>query len=245
MWLSRTLAAGCVLMAGPAHAGNAGRMDLLAGEVAQLLQPAAATVTEGGWLVLLGIPVVTMLAAFLGTWLGIRTLSFGRIRQKEGWREVAYRFRSDGQLTMGKDVVQRMSGVLDEIEDLGKKLQGAKATDGSGPGRAPATDSPAIARAAAAAGATPRRREPVTFARRDEPVASTPEVAVAEVAPQPIARIEDRPVDRSSDRGTRYRNARALLREGHDREAVRSMTGLKLAELDLLRCTPEPLGADS
>lgn len=35
-----------------------------------------------------------------------------------------------------------------------------------------------------------------------------------------------------------YASARRLLREGLDRETVRRRTGLKLAELDLLRCAP-------
>jgi hypothetical protein len=43
-----------------------------------------------------------------------------------------------------------------------------------------------------------------------------------------------------TDRRARYERARRLLRAGHDPLAVRAMTGLRGAEVDLLRAAPEP-----
>jgi hypothetical protein len=269
MCVSRTLslAAAAWLVAGAAvsRAADAGRLDLLASEAKAMTDQVAAAPAGVGHLGLVAIPLATMLAAFIGTWLGIRGLSFGSLRHKDGWREVAYRFRSDEPLTLGKDVIRRMRGVLDDIEDLGKRMR----TRSASPEPAAVTDpwpaapAPAPARVAPAPVATvpvapvpaapPAPRPEVTFARRDEthaapasnasgafrmPSASgesgpwSGDAAPAAAAPRPIARSSAR----AGDRGTRYRRARALLREGHDRETVRSMTGLKLAELDLLRC---------
>lgn len=271
------LAALAMLCAPAAHAVDAARLDLLAGEAVSVMGNAAAAPSRTGLVVLIAIPLLTMLSAFLGTLLGIRGLSFGSLRDRDGWREVAYRFRSDRPMTVGKDVIQRMSGVLDDIEDLGRNLRAgvakpaAKPEPAAGPAPAAKAETPAPATVAAVAPEVPREEprakrpglwsgrnggraaappvEPVTFFRREEPagapvapaaVAAEPVEAaiVAAPPPQPIARSAGEDTDRSM----RYRRARALLDQGHDRETVRSLTGLKLAEVDLLRCAGAPGG---
>jgi hypothetical protein len=225
-----------VLAAPAAHAVDASRLDLLAGEAVSVLGSAAAAPSRVGLLVLISIPLLTMAAAFLGTYLGIRGLSFGSLRDHEGWREVAYRFRAEEPITVGKDVIKRMSGVLDEIEELGRNLRSrpSKATDKTDP-----VD--VVAKAGAEV-------EPVTFVRREEPapVPAPAPAAAAPPTPLPAAAPPPQPIARAAgnemDRSTRYRRARALLQAGHDRETVRSMTGLKLAEVDLLRCAGAPGG---
>jgi hypothetical protein len=54
------------------------------------------------------------------------------------------------------------------------------------------------------------------------------------------ARDAAEPPARDADRSARYERARRLLRAGHDPLAVRAMTGLRGAEVDLLRAAPEP-----
>lgn len=245
MYVSRAMLTGTVgvLMASAqAAASDAGRLDLLAAEAIKVVEPQTGTPTTVGFLLLAGLLLGTLLSAFLGTFFGIRSLAFGRVRERDGWREVAYRFRSEGPLTVGKDMVKRMGSVLDEIEDLGKKLKTVSTE------RSPAAQAPLKK------DSTPRPTKEIKFARREEdlprrslpdpgPAASSgtrsthaPPGGPAPPAPRPIARS----TDGGGDRSARYRRARALLNEGHDRKTVRSMTGLKLAELDLLRCAPEP-----
>ena len=203
--------------ASPAWA-DAGRMKLMAGEVAGLVTPAAAQSGGASWWLVGALFTATLVAAFLGTWLGLRALTVGKLSGKDGWREVAYRFRSEEPMTVGKDMIHRMTGVLDEIEDLGRKL-------GDAPRSAPAGDEEA--------------QEPaIRFARRDglAPVpVPTPiqlvEEEAATPAPRPLARTR-------GDRAARYREARELLAEGRDRDEIRALTGLKAAELDLLRSAP-------
>jgi len=270
------LPAAIALMSAPAAwAVDATRLDLLAGEAVSVMGNAAAAPSRIGLVVLIAIPVATMLSAFLGTFLGIRGLSFSSLRDRDGWREVAYRFRSEEPMTVGKDVIHRMSGVLDDIEELGRNIRtrAAKPAEPVPVGTTPvepatvgtATTAADPAREKAARGKAPRDAkgpglwagrnggrkeappvEPVTFLRREEPALAAASFAVPEpppavaVAPppQPIARATGDDTDRSA----RYRRARALLEQGHDREAVRSMTGLKLAEVDLLRCAGAPGG---
>lgn len=234
-----TASAGLLVLASNAFAADGGRLDLLAAEAVDVVGHSATTASRTGLLVLIGIPLTTMLAAFLGTWFGIRGLSFGSLRHKDGWREVAYRFRSEEPLTVGKHVIRRMSGVLDDIEDLGKRLRTRPAP--SVPEAAAAPRPEPIAAPAPPPGVrtipSPPRRE-VTFARREESAPVPERLRVRAPAPRPLAKA----TPSEPDRGTRYRRARALLREGHDRDAVRSMTGLKLAELDLLRCAGDRIG---
>jgi len=231
--------AGALLLAGTASAADGGRLDLLAAEAVDVMGHAASSPSRTGLLVLLAIPFATMVAAFLGTWLGIRGLSFGSLRHKDGWREVAYRFRSEQPLTAGKDVLRRMGGVLDELEDLGRRMRAR-------PASAPAPRSPARPKSATAARsvAPPESPRPVRFVRREEAPVAAPETAPAPApaaAPGP-APAPARAAAESDDRGDRYRRARALLEEGHDRETVQSLTGLKLAELDLIRCAVVGMG---
>ncbi|MBZ0268441.1 hypothetical protein K8I85_09825, partial [bacterium] len=123
-WKGGSLAGAILLLAAPAAgAVDATRLDLLAGEAVSVMGRAAAAPSRLGLVVLIGIPLATMLSAYLGTYLGIRGLSFGSLRTADGWREVAYRFRSEEPMTVGKDVIKRMSGVLDDIEELGKNIR--------------------------------------------------------------------------------------------------------------------------
>jgi hypothetical protein len=197
-------------------------MNLMASEAIAMVNPVPGAPSQAGWLLVTALFLATLAAAFLGTWLGVRMLTVGRLRQKDGWREVAYRFRSEEPMSVGKDMIQRMSGVLDEIEDLGKKLGGGRNREEPPPADA--------------------IRPPVTFARRDGlEVTSVAIPAVAATVDPPTGQTP-RPLVRGreagQDRATRYGRARALLAEGRDRDEVRALTGLKGAELDLLRCAP-------
>ncbi len=225
------------MAASPAGA-DAGRMKLMAGEVAGLVTPSAAEAAGASWWLVGALFTATLVAAFLGTWLGLRALTVGKLSGKDGWREVAYRFRSEEPMTVGKDMIHRMTGVLDEIEDLGRKL-------GDAPRTAPAEDAPAeepverLAPDPDGIETIEAAQEPaIRFARRDglAPVpVPTPiqlvEEEAATPAPRPIARTR-------GDRAARYREARELLAEGRDRDEIRALTGLKAAELDLLRSAP-------
>ncbi len=209
---------------------GAGRLALLERE-ARRMAPLSVETSEAPsrapWLALaFGVGLA---ASFLGTFYGMRLFAFGRLVERDGWREVTYRYRSS-PISLGGETLARMTGLLEELERLGAGL------------------APARARAAAAA-AEGRRPVPVTFARRPSP--SEPAVPAIAAAPPPPVRV-DAPASAAAlppcaavpaiaaappppEPEDRYRRARRLLADGFDLAAVQAKTGLKRAELDLLR----------
>jgi hypothetical protein len=172
-----------------------GRLEVLAAEAATLMTPTAAWAEGGGggmgpWSLGLVLLVAGM-AAFGGTYLGLRRFSFCRLREQDGWREVTYRFRGKPMRVRG-DVLGRLPGLMDEIQDLGARL-------------------------------------------RRTPASTTPETPPTEAAAADPAPAERRSAEPMEDREARYARARSLLRDGHDTATVRTLTGLKTAEIDLLR----------
>ncbi|MGQ0720012.1 MAG: hypothetical protein ACT4PE_00420 [Candidatus Eiseniibacteriota bacterium] len=105
---------------------------------------------------------------------------------------------------------QTLARLAGVLDDLEEIGAGLKRSSRS-PGEAPDRDA-----------APPSR---VTFRRRE---------------PEPRTRATPSPPDRRGDRRASYEQARRLLREGHDPLAVRAMTGLRGAEVDLLRAAPSP-----
>jgi hypothetical protein len=61
--------------------------------------------------------------------------------------------------------------------------------------------------------------------------AAAPPIVPAALAPAASAPAPAAPV-------SKYRRARTLLQEGHDLVTIQAMTGLKRAEIDLVRCVP-------
>jgi hypothetical protein len=224
MW-SRSLigaAFGAAVAAPPSLAADAGRVAILAREAAGALAPAGGG-APGGALALVGAVVLgTLLASLLGTWIGFRSLAVGRIRERDGWRELTYRFRSPGPLRAAPDLLGRMAGVLDEIEDLGRRMRGEPPAAPTGPG--------ALAPGPARGG--------VRFRRSDGTEGLRARWAPPDDGPRPAAPTAGSAPRGGRDRAAAYREARGLLRAGQDRESVRRATGLKLAEIDLLRCAP-------
>jgi hypothetical protein len=234
-WSSRVLPALGALLAAPVpgRCANGGRLDLLAREAADAMAPVVPPGLPGGPLVLVGaILVAALLASVLGTWIGLRSRSVARIRERDGWRELSYRFRSADPLKADANLIGRMATVLDDLEDLGRRLKTAP-----GPALRPA------------GGILPAEDigPPVRFRRSGEtegvrarwtpppsnPPAPPVDPPVPAARPQPI-----RPRAGARPRAGSYDEARRLLREGMDRESVRARTGLKAAEIDLLRCAP-------
>jgi hypothetical protein len=228
--------AALLLAPGAAHAVDPGRLELLAREAADVLAPAAAG-PSGSIGLVAAVLVAVLLASAAGTWIGLRSHSVTRVRERHGWRELTYRFRSPGPVRVDGDVLGRLAGILDEVEVLGARLKGATLT--------PAT---------AMAGAAPRRLvelAPIRFRRGADvppsarwspegPLPARPPAKPTEPAPHPAAprATEESASPPVGGRVEQYRAARRLLREGLDRQAVRARTGLKLAEIELLRCHP-------
>ncbi|MCA9753367.1 MAG: hypothetical protein KC591_14330 [Gemmatimonadetes bacterium] len=146
-------------------------------------------------------------------------------------REVTWRFRSPEPVRIGHESSDRFQAVLDEIEILGRQLRQATSAGGHS---APA---------------------PVVFTRRDrESIGgeTSPPAVPAVSAPRPTPTVEAAPtatIAPPTSREERYALARRLLAEGAERDAIRAATGLKTAELDLIRCglarteTPETIRA--
>ena len=152
--------------------------------------------------------LATIFAAFLGSAIGVRNFSFRRVRDNGDWREITYRYRSGKPVAVGRETFERMQGVLGQIEDLGDRVRRAR--------RSTAPNLPA--------------EEP------ESPPARPP--AVPAELPRPT-RGDSEPRPRSRVRRTeRFRRARRLLGEGRDPALVRQITGLRQAELDLLRSSP-------
>ncbi len=214
-----------------------GRLDLMAAEAATF----GAPVTEMGempWMLVSAVIVGTLVAGWVGTRIALRTSSLGRVREKDGWREITYRFRSNAPMKVGRDLFPRLEGLVSELEDLGAKVRGA-----ASPEPMPVPAAPI---------------EPVTFRRRDEPTldrgpdtysGSTAGMAEpaetlavprheSETGPEIPIEVEAENKTGASDREGAYRKARSLLAAGHDLRKVREMTGLKTAEIDLLRACP-------
>jgi len=256
MYGSRIALAGLLVALGGSTAAaeggttNAGRLALLAGEAAALSREAelatgqapspppaiaeAKGVTAGPWAkapdrfgsIPLNLPPGPVGGAALGALAlaALATYLVTRARAREATgsragevREVTWRFRSPQPIRIGGESTHRVAQVLDEIEQLGQQLRAITT--------APRPDPPARVPEAS----PEPEPEPVVFARR-APVAAarTPE-------PEP-APIEGGVQSRAQLREAIYTQARRLLRAGGDRFAVREATGLKLAEIDLLRC---------
>ncbi len=250
-WSSVTRSVLAALLAAPApgRCANGGRLDLLAREAADAMAPTVPAAVPGGpWAFVGAILLAALLASVLGTWIGLRSRSVARIRERDGWRELSYRFRSPDPLKTDANLIGRLATVLDDLEDLGRRLRAVPATAPAGAPRAasgalPAEDiGPPVrfarsdgtegvrARWTPAAPAAPVRPapHPAPEARAAAaPTVAAPRPTAAPVLPRPAAR----------PRAGAYDEARRLLREGLDRETVRARTGLKLAEIDLLRCT--------
>lgn len=207
--LARWLSPGFVLLASPAHAVDSGRLDLLAREAADVLAPTAAPSAAFVAEVVVG----ALLASLLGTWLGLRTRTFRAAFRSTGPRELTLSFPTP--VRVDAEMLARMTG----------GLQGDEAVD-------PAVVAPAPPPAAAAASQPAGAR--VEFPR-------DPAIPANIRWSPPAARRLARAAATARADATRvasYASARRLLREGLDRETVRRRTGLKLAELDLLRCAP-------
>jgi hypothetical protein len=144
-------------------------------------------------------------------------------------RELTWRFRSDDPIRIDHGSAERVREVLDEIEQLGRQLRSV--TTGEVPAEAAGDDAPPAPPGPAPSG-PPVEPEPavplVRFARREGSIQAAP-VAPAAIPTTPAAR---------PSRRDRYEHARRLLREGRGRDEIRAVTGLKAAELDLLRCAP-------
>jgi hypothetical protein len=138
-------------------------------------------------------------------------------------REVTWRFRSPQPIRVNGKSAHRVAEVLDEIEQLGKQLRAI--TTGE------ASSEPAAALPAASVATS----EPVVFTRR-EPSRQAGQTVPAPAPANAPVRIESAETPRLQRREVAYSQARRLLRSGQDRLAVREATGLKLAEIDLLRC---------
>jgi len=284
-WRSAVGAIGTLAFApGRSLAVDRGRLGLLAREAADTLATPPVHGLSAGLIAM--IVAGAFLAALLGAWIGLRIRSSARLRERQGWRELTYRFRSPHPMRVDGDLVGRMTGVLDELEEFCRRF---KTTTPRGAG------APAVTFATAGAPLSAAESLPVRFARRtdtesvrarwipgDAPdagepaapkaratapvvapfVASPPPVAAPApvttpapvAAPAPVAvatpvrtlaaaaaapaRVADTAPSEGRDRNASYRAARRLLEAGHDREDVRRRTGLKLAEIDLLRCAP-------
>lgn len=249
MWWLSALGALAWVAALPssALAVDTGRIGLLSREAADVLAP-----TRGASLGLIALLIVGALGASLvGTWIGLRTQAVARIRDGKGWRELTYRFRSPGPLKVDRDLIGRMAGVLDDLEDLGRRFKTAPLPGATGlvssalataEGSVPRTDVAAVrfGRRGDTDGVRARWLPPGASAASPLAVPSLAQVTTAPAAPVRMARPapDVAPGERTRDRATEYRTARMLLESGHDRDDVRRRTGLKLAEIDLLRCAP-------
>jgi hypothetical protein len=183
-----------------------GRIAILQNE-AERLATTSPPFTIGG-AAAVGAALGAGLLAYLGTYLGIRRFSFGRMREKDGWREVSYRFRSS-PLAIKSDTLARMTNLLEDLEQRGAELRAAKIPQ---------------------------------FLRRESSPDVPAEAPPAFVAPPVPVADPPRIVPEAPSRDAGYRRARTLLDQGFDLETVRAMTGLKRAEIDLVRCAP-PLPA--
>ena len=238
---SAALVTGAAWLAIPHAARAAGgeRADLLAAEAARIasgLGAAAAPISP--WAVAL-FCLGTLAAAFCGSYFGLWRPAFGRVRDEDGWREVTYRFKSSSPLKISDHMLHRMTGVIGDLEDLGVRIRKMTAV----PTAATPLPTPKARRQMARSEPPSPPADPpkeVEFLRRTveepepEPAPEQMSVTVPPIEP------EDRgggPPERDGHRATVQR-ARRLLEEGHDAQTVREITGLKLAELDLIQWSP-------
>lgn len=187
-------------------------------------------------------------AAYGGVWFGQRrreapataTNREDVAKNTGSVREVTWRFRSSKPLRMGSVNAPRVNRVLDEIEDLGRKLRSMtspEAEDGTAVEATlvPTTEAPT----------TDMEAPVVEFARRERPAAAevqpedepSPDEVPAPAAESPISPAVATDPPPTDSRKDRYASARALLQSGADHATIQARTGLKFAEIDLLRCT--------
>jgi hypothetical protein len=232
MWSRSVAAVTGALFVAPAAASavDAGRMDLLAREAASVLAPAGAP-APGSWTLIAAVLTAVVVSSAAGTWIGLKSRSVARVREGRGWRELTYRFRSKDAVRADGDVLGRLAGILDEVEALSARLKDA--------------GFPAVPRPVTTVATTAGRfveLVPVVFRRsRDAggPVRWTPPASRApQPAAGPLPGTESLPgvAAPAPGRADRYRDARRMLREGASRDDVRRRTGLKAAEIELLRC---------
>jgi hypothetical protein len=230
MWSPERVAGTVIWLAAlcaPASAADPGRLDLLAAEIARLAAaPSPVQATAVPWAMIVALFAGTMLAAFLGTYAGARRQL---LRGGKDWRELTYRFRAGKPLRLKKDTLARLNGLLGDLEELGTDLR--KVSGGAVPapaaGAPTVTSAPASSEGDAPAGAPDEPRPglaSVLFPRGGFPRKSA--APTASSAPP------------RRDRRTTYERARRLLEKGHDVATIRELTGLKTAELDLLRAAP-------
>lgn len=207
-------------------AADPGRLDLLAAEASRVAAAGPGATGPASWGVLGVFLLGTMAAAFAGTWLGARRVA--QAGGRNGWRELTYRFRSGTPLRLKTETLQRLSGVLGELEEIGSDLR--KRRDGE-----PAA--PEEERSGASAGTDSGDPPAVTFRRR-APLAAPPAFPRREPAEAAAPQATEPAPARPRERRAAYERARQLLREGADPGVVREITGLKSAEVDLLRAAP-------
>lgn len=222
----------------PVAAIDPGRADLLAQEATRLAG-ASTGLHVSPWMLVL-FCLGTLVAAFCGSYFGLWRPTIGSVRDKDGWREVTYRFRSSSPLKISGHMLNRMTGVLGEIEDLGSRIR--ELTPGGGPAqgrpRPPSRESGRDRPARPA-----EDREPVRFSREIvEPLTASPAPAAPEVPPTAAPERKGRRADGADERRATVMRARRLLEQGHDPATVREVTGLNLAELDMIRWSPTPSG---
>lgn len=206
-----------------------------------------------------GAFLLGLLASFAGTYAGLRLFAFGKLVERDGWREVTYRYRSS-PLRVQSDTLAKMTTILEEIESLGTGVRRGLAAAAA---KAPRTEAPPAERVLDRAPSVETKRPQPSAERRFENDATRLESrveprfenemkrpeALAERMPVKFVRREE--VSRSPMRErapapvvsipapaspvTPQDRARELLREGRDLASVQALTGLKRAELDLLQ----------
>jgi hypothetical protein len=198
-----------LLGAAEAVAQPSARLDLLARESAQWMvgsveaSPALATPT-----VLAIALVATLVAAFLGGFLGMRRRAAARVAPG----------RTHG-FSSGAEVLDRLQHVLSDVERVAGEIRTPAPSAATNPTSSDAT----------AALAASRNAPSVVFARARE----------VERDARPVLTVTGaRTVTGPPTRGDRLEEARSLLHDGMDPAGVQARTGLRLAEIDLLRASP-------
>jgi hypothetical protein len=234
---------------GVAEATDPGRLELMAKEVAHFSAPLLTPANDPSWPMGVGVIAGVFLAAYLGTRFGVRRVTFGRVREKDGWREVTYRFRSAAPLQLRNDLFPRLEDVLEQLEDLGTRIRKASEKRLTAPTEPDGEPAPPIeGEASLTAKSEEPSIPPIRFARNpDREGAGGPDAAGESTGAEDLENnlLRSAARARSLDRRSAYGRARTLLAEGHAPDVVRELTGLRPAELELLRSVPQPAGSKS
>jgi hypothetical protein len=198
-----------LLGAAEAVAQPSGRLDLLARESAQwMVGSVEASPTLATPTVVVITLVVALVAALLGAFLGMR--------RRAPARGAPVRARG---FSSGAEVLDRLQHVLSDVERVAGEIRTP----------APSVATSATQSDATAALATSRNAPAVVFARARE---------VERDARPVLAVTGARTIPAQPARGDRLEEARSLLHDGMDPAGVQARTGLRLAEIDLLRASP-------